>query len=68
MYVSQTPIHSGSMMVKRSGADRAYACEMNDVMVRLSCEALAANGLAGSVTVLHSLSTMLSVPEDVPNR
>lgn len=56
------------MMAKRCGAERVYACELSDTMVRLSCEALAANGLADSVTVLHSLSTMLSIPKDIPNR
>jgi predicted O-methyltransferase YrrM len=56
------------MMVKRSGAERVYACEVSDAMVSLSREALAANGLADSVTVLHSLSTMLSIPKDIPNR
>jgi predicted O-methyltransferase YrrM len=56
------------MMAKRSGAERVYACEVSDAMVSLSREALAANGLADSVTVLHSLSTMLSIPKGIPNR
>ena len=56
------------MMAKRTGAESVYACEMSDTMVRLSCEALAANGLADSVTVLHTLSTMISIPKDIPNR
>ena len=56
------------MMAKRSGAESVYACEMNDAMVRLSCDALAVNGLAGSITVIHNLSTMLSVPNSIPNR
>lgn len=55
-------------MAKRSGAERVYACEMSDTMVKVSCDALAANGLTNSVTLLHSLSTMLSVPKDIPNR
>lgn len=56
------------MMAKRSGAKNVYACEMNDAMVSLSCDALAANGLADSVTVVHSLSTMLTVPKNLPER
>ena len=56
------------MMARRSGAERVYACEVSDAMVRLSYEALAANELADSVTVLHSLSTMLSIPKNIPNR
>ena len=56
------------MMAKQCGAERVYACELSDTMVRLSREALAVNGLADSVTVLHSLSTMLSIPKDIPNR
>lgn len=55
-------------MAKRSGAENVYACEMNDTMVKLSCDTLAANGLGGCVTVLHSLSTMLSVPRNIPER
>ena len=56
------------MMAKRCGAENVYACEMNDAMVKMSCDILAANGLANGVTVLHSISTMLSVPRNIPNR
>ena len=56
------------MMAKRCGARSVYACEMNDAMVKMSCDILAANGLADDVTVLHSISTMLSVPENIPSR
>lgn len=56
------------MMAKRCGAENVYACEMNEAMVKMSCDVLAANGLASSVTVLHSISTMLSVPKTMPNK
>ncbi len=44
-----------------------YACEINETMVAMSRDILAANGIA-DVTLMHSLSTSMSVPRDLPQR
>lgn len=56
------------MMAVRSGSKRVYACEMNKKMVEISHDILKGNGVDNNVTVLHSLSTALSVPKDIPER
>ena len=56
------------MMAVKAGAKRVYACELNEVMVSLSHDILAANGMQDDVTIIHALSTTLSVPQDIPER
>lgn len=56
------------MMAARSGAESVYAVEVNRTMVAMSRDILAANGMSERVKLLHSLSTSLSVPRDIPQR
>lgn len=56
------------MMAVRSGAKRVYACEVNETMAIMSRDILSTNGMGDDVTILHCLSTDLSVPSDIPER
>lgn len=57
-----------SMMAMRSGAEKVYALEVNSTMVAMSRKILDSNGMSGKVNLIHSLSTSLSVPRDIPQR
>ena len=56
------------MMAVKAGAKSVYACEVNETMVTVSHDILAANGIQDDITLLHALSTTLSVPVDIPKR
>ena len=56
------------MMAVRAGSRSVYACELSGVMVKLSRDVFTANNMSDQVTLLHSLSTKLSVPKDIPKR
>ena len=45
-----------------------YACELDVTMITMSHDILTANGMQDNITLLHSLSTKLSVPRDIPER
>ena len=57
-----------SMMAVRAGSRSVYACELSGVMVKLARDVFAANNMSDRVTLLHSLSTKLSIPKDIPKR
>lgn len=56
------------MMAVRAGAKQVYACEVNKTLAAMSHDILATNGMVDKVTVLHSLSSDLCVPRDIPER
>ena len=55
-------------MAVKLGAKQVYACELDVTMVNMSHDILTANGMRDNITLLHSLSTKLSVPRDLPER
>lgn len=56
------------MMAVRSAASQVFAIEVNSTMVAMARDILAANEMADKVHLLHSLSTSLSVPRNIPER
>ncbi|XP_034544240.1 protein arginine N-methyltransferase 9 [Notolabrus celidotus] len=56
------------MCAKKAGAAEVYACELSKTMYELACEVLAANGMDGSIKILHMKSLEMEVPKDIPRR
>ncbi|XP_047434184.1 protein arginine N-methyltransferase 9 [Mugil cephalus] len=56
------------MCAKKAGAAEVYACELSKTMYELACEVLAANGMDGSIKILHMKSLEMEVPKDIPHR
>lgn len=56
------------MCAKKAGATEVYACELSKTMYELACEVVSANGLGGSINILHMKSLEMEVPRDVPKR
>lgn len=57
-----------SMCAKKAGAAEVYACELSKTMYELACEVLTANGMDGSIKILHKKSLEMEVPKDIPHR
>ena len=57
-----------SMMAVRFRAKKVYACELSPAMVALSRQVLEANGMSNDVSLIHKVSTEVSVPEHLPER
>ncbi|KAL4640418.1 putative protein arginine N-methyltransferase 9 [Arapaima gigas] len=56
------------MCAKKAGADKVYACELSKTMYELACEVVAANGMNGSIKILHMKSLEMEIPKDIPER
>lgn len=56
------------MCAKKAGAADVYACELSRTMYELACEVVAANGMDGSIKILHMKSLEMEVPKDIPQR
>lgn len=56
------------MCAKKAGAAEVYACELSKTMYELACEVVSANGLGGSINILHMKSLEMEVPRDLPKR
>ncbi|XP_008300998.1 protein arginine N-methyltransferase 9 [Stegastes partitus] len=56
------------MCAKKAGAAEVYACELSKTMYELACEVLTANGMDGSIKILHMKSLDMEVPKDIPHR
>ncbi|KAM6972807.1 protein arginine N-methyltransferase 9 [Aplochiton taeniatus] len=56
------------MCAKKAGAAEVYACELSKTMYELACEVVAANGMKGSIKILHLKSLDMEVPKDIPKR
>ncbi|KAF3687805.1 Protein arginine N-methyltransferase 9 Protein arginine N-methyltransferase 10 [Channa argus] len=56
------------MCAKKAGAAEVYACELSKTMYELACEVVAANGMDGSIKILHMKSLEMEVPKDIPHR
>uniref|UniRef100_A0A8C6U265 Protein arginine N-methyltransferase 9 n=1 Tax=Neogobius melanostomus TaxID=47308 RepID=A0A8C6U265_9GOBI len=56
------------MCAKKAGASEVYACELSKTMYELACEVVSANGLGGSINILHMKSLEMEVPRDIPKR
>ncbi|KAM4751471.1 protein arginine N-methyltransferase 9 [Anableps anableps] len=56
------------MCAKKAGAAEVYACELSKTMYELACEVVAANGMEGSIKILHKKSLEMEVPTDIPHR
>ncbi|XP_021172273.2 protein arginine N-methyltransferase 9 isoform X1 [Fundulus heteroclitus] len=56
------------MCAKKAGAAEVYACELSKTMYELACEVVAANGMEGSIKILHKKSLDMEVPTDLPHR
>lgn len=56
------------MCAKKAGAPEVYACELSKTMYELACEVVAANGMEGSIKILHMKSLEMEVPKDIPHR
>ncbi|XP_029005687.1 protein arginine N-methyltransferase 9 isoform X2 [Betta splendens] len=56
------------MCAKKAGAAEVYACELSKTMYELACEVVAANGMDGSIKLLHMKSLEMEVPRDIPHR
>lgn len=57
-----------SMCAKKAGAADVYACELSKTMYELACEVVSANGMDGSIKILHIKSLEMEVPKDIPQR
>lgn len=57
-----------SMCAKKAGATEVYACELSKTMYELACEVVTANGMDGSIKILHMKSLEMEVPKDIPHR
>lgn len=56
------------MCAKKAGAAEVYACELSKTMYDLACEVVTANGMDGSIKILHMKSLEMEVPKDIPHR
>uniref|UniRef100_A0A3B3T7N9 Protein arginine N-methyltransferase 9 n=1 Tax=Paramormyrops kingsleyae TaxID=1676925 RepID=A0A3B3T7N9_9TELE len=56
------------MCAKQAGAARVYACELSKTMYELACEVVSANGMNGTIKILHKKSLEMEVPKDIPER
>lgn len=56
------------MCAKKAGAAEVYACELSKTMYELACEVVSANGMNGSIKMLHIKSVEMEVPKDIPKR
>ncbi|XP_040891977.1 protein arginine N-methyltransferase 9 isoform X1 [Toxotes jaculatrix] len=56
------------MCAKKAGAAEVYACELSKTMYELACEVVTANGMDGSIKLLHMKSLEMEVPKDIPHR
>ncbi|XP_018546436.1 protein arginine N-methyltransferase 9 [Lates calcarifer] len=56
------------MCAKKAGAAEVYACELSKTMYELACEVVTANGMDGSIKILHMKSLEMEVPKDIPHR
>ncbi|KAM4604133.1 protein arginine N-methyltransferase 9 isoform 2-T3 [Polymixia lowei] len=56
------------MCAKKAGAAEVYACELSKTMYELACEVVTANGMHGSIKILHMKSLEMEVPKDIPHR
>lgn len=56
------------MCAKKAGAAEVFACELSKTMYELACEVVAANGMDGSISILHKKSLEMEVPADIPRR
>lgn len=56
------------MCAKKAGAAEVYACELSKTMYELACEVVSANGMGGSINILHMKSLEMEVPRDIPHR
>ncbi|KAM6940472.1 protein arginine N-methyltransferase 9 [Xenentodon cancila] len=56
------------MCAKKAGAAEVYACELSKTMYELACEVVSANGMDGSIKILHKKSLEMEVPTDIPHR
>nr|XP_020484536.1 protein arginine N-methyltransferase 9 [Labrus bergylta]XP_020484537.1 protein arginine N-methyltransferase 9 [Labrus bergylta]XP_020484538.1 protein arginine N-methyltransferase 9 [Labrus bergylta] len=56
------------MCAKKAGAAEVYACELSKTMYELACEVLTANGMDGSIKIIHMKSLEMEVPKDIPQR
>uniref|UniRef100_A0A667XU89 Protein arginine N-methyltransferase 9 n=1 Tax=Myripristis murdjan TaxID=586833 RepID=A0A667XU89_9TELE len=56
------------MCAKKAGAAEVFACELSKTMYDLACEVVAANGMDGSIKILHKKSLEMEVPKDIPHR
>uniref|UniRef100_A0A3B4G1Z3 Protein arginine N-methyltransferase 9 n=1 Tax=Pundamilia nyererei TaxID=303518 RepID=A0A3B4G1Z3_9CICH len=56
------------MCAKKAGAAEVYACELSKTMYELACEVVSANGMGGSIKILHMKSLEMEVPKDIPHR
>ncbi|XP_069545374.1 protein arginine N-methyltransferase 9 [Brachyistius frenatus] len=56
------------MCAKKAGAAEVYACELSKTMYELACEVVTANGMDGSIKILHMKSLDMEVPKDIPQR
>uniref|UniRef100_A0A8D2ZT41 Protein arginine N-methyltransferase 9 n=1 Tax=Scophthalmus maximus TaxID=52904 RepID=A0A8D2ZT41_SCOMX len=56
------------MCAKKAGAAEVYACELSKTMYELACEVVTANGMDGSIKIVHMKSLEMEVPKDIPHR
>ncbi|XP_018591579.1 protein arginine N-methyltransferase 9 [Scleropages formosus] len=56
------------MCAKKAGADKVYACELSKTMYELACEVVSANGMNGTIKILHMKSLEMEIPKDIPER
>ncbi|XP_054635861.1 protein arginine N-methyltransferase 9 isoform X2 [Dunckerocampus dactyliophorus] len=56
------------MCAKKAGAAEVYACELSKTMYELACEVVTANGMDGTIKILHMKSLEMEVPKDIPHR
>ena len=55
-------------MAAKSGAEHVFGCDTSQLMVTLACDVVATNGMQDKVSLLHALSSDLSIPKDIPKR
>ncbi|XP_008314665.1 protein arginine N-methyltransferase 9 [Cynoglossus semilaevis] len=56
------------MCAKKAGAAEVYACELSKTMYELACDVVTANGMGGSIKILHMKSLDMEVPRDIPQK
>ena len=56
------------MFAAEAGAKAVYGCDMSKTMYEMSCDVVLTNQMAQKIQLMHSKSTDLQIPGDIPER
>lgn len=57
-----------SMFAAEAGAKSVFGCDMSKTMYEMSCDVVLTNQLADQINLIHSKSTDLKIPENLPEK